>query len=381
MSARSPIYYRGIRVGQLLGHELAKNKKSLRVHAFVKAPFHELVRENTRFWNVSGIEVKVSADGMTIKTQSLQALLAGGVAFASLTPDSASPQAKNGTSFQLFDSKSDVSESQITEKVPYIVHFDASVRGLSIGAPVEFRGIKIGSVRDIALKINFQTLQVLVAVVIDIEPQRILGNGQLKERKIAPRYVAMNAMVKKGVRAQLKTGSLLSGQKFVSLDFHPEQPQKELIKGGRYPEIPSIPSTVEQIMESATRFLAKLEKLPLDALVADLRGVLRSTDDAVKEAKKFVSGIEGDSEELLKAITEVAIAAKPMVARAEKALASAEKALASVDDLAGEKSEVRQQLAIMIQELTDASRSIRQLADYLERHPEALIKGKTGGAP
>jgi paraquat-inducible protein B len=134
-------------------------------------------------------------------------------------------------------------------------------------------------------------------------------------------------------------------------------------------------------MESATRVLAKLEKLPIDGLIADLRGMIGATNETVKEAKKFVSGIQGDSGELLKAITQVAIAAKPMIARAEKALASAEKALASVDDLVGDKSEVRQQLAIMIQELTDASRSIRQLADYLERHPEALIKGKTGGAP
>ncbi|MCZ6813974.1 MAG: MlaD family protein [Alphaproteobacteria bacterium] len=372
LSARSPIYYRGIRVGQLLGHELAKNKKSLRVHAFVKAPFHELVRENTRFWNVSGIEVKVSADGMTIKTQSLQALLAGGVAFASLTPDSASPQAKNGTSFQLFDSKSDVSESQITEKVSYLVHFDASVRGLSVGAPVEFRGIKIGSVRDIALNVNLQTLHVRVAVFIDIEPQRVLRNAQLNAKRPS-HYVAMNGLVKKGLRAQLQTGSLLTGQKLISLDFHPERPTKELIQGGQYPEIPSIPSTVQQITESATRLLAKLEKLPIDVLIADLRGVIRSMDGTVKEARIFVSGIKGATGELLRVIIQVAVAAKSMIGRAEKALAS-------VDSLTGDNSEVRQQLATMLQELTDASRSIRQLADFLERHPEALIKGKSGSA-
>jgi paraquat-inducible protein B len=373
LSARTPVYYRGIRVGELLGHELAKDKRSLRVHAFVKAPFHELVRENSRFWNVSGIEVKAGADGMTIKTQSLQALLAGGVAFESLTPDTASPQAKNGATFQLFENKSDISESQITEKVPYLVHFDASVRGLSVGAPVEFRGIKIGSVRDIALKIELKTLQAGVDVIIDIEPQRIPMNAAQRGARPPP-YVAMNALVKRGARAQLETGSLLTGQKLISLDFHPDRPQKELIKGGTYPEIPTIPSTVDQITDAATRILAKLEKLPLDVLVADLRGMIRSTNDTVKEAKKLVSGVRGESGELLKSITALAIAAKSMVGRAEKALAS-------VDNLAGDKSEVRQQLATMLQELTDASRSIRQLADYLERHPEALIKGKSGSAP
>ena len=104
---------------------------------------------------------------------------------------------------------------------------------------------------------------------------------------------------------------------------------------------------------------------------ADLRGVLRSTNEAVKEAKRFVSGIEGDTGKLLRSITEAAIAAKSMIGRAEKTLAS-------VDSLTGDNSEIRQQLAKLFQELTDASRSIRELADYLERHPDALIKGKTG---
>jgi paraquat-inducible protein B len=380
LSARSPIYYRGIRVGELLGHELAEDNKHLQVHAFVRSPFHELVRENTRFWNVSGIEVKAGADGMTIKTQSLQALLSGGVAFESLGTDGTSPIAKNGATFKLFESKSDVAESQITEKVSYLVHFDASVRGLSVGAPVEFRGIKIGSVRDVSLKVNFKDLLVRVAVIIDIEPQRILTNAnQVGERP--PPYVAMNALVKKGARAQLQTGSLITGQQLISLDFYPDQPETELIKGGKYPEIPSIPSTVDQITDSATRILNKLEKLPLDVLMSDLRGVIKSMDDTVKETKKFVSGIQGDTGDLLKAITKVAVAATSMIGRAEKALQKAEQALASVDSLTGDKSEVRQHLTKMLRELSDASKSIRQLADFLERHPDALLKGKTGGAP
>jgi paraquat-inducible protein B len=367
LSPGSPIYYRGLEVGEVLGYELAGEGRGIEIHIFIKEPHYQLVRRNSRFWNASGVDVSVGAEGFTVSTASVQALLAGGVSFD--TPASATEVevAAEGTSFKLFKDLASVSEATYTEKTPYVAYFDGSVRGLQVGAPVEFRGIRIGSVTDVALEINRRTTSVRIPVTFQVEPQRVnvldVTGAMVTESSDDP-YAGMARLVERGLRAQLQSGSLLTGQLLVALDFHPDSPAAELRTKGRYPEIPTVPSDLEQITQSVEQVLAKVAALPLDELIADLRTTLKSANQTLSTAQSLVGNLDGNVGPLLVSLKETSKAA--------------EKTLVSADGFIGEQSEIRYDLSLLMQELTEAARSIRFLTDYLEQHPEALIRGKGG---
>jgi paraquat-inducible protein B len=214
----APVYYRDLAVGRVLGYELAKDERELIVNVFVDAPNDRLVRSSSRFWNASGLDVSLGADGVEIAMESIESLLAGGIAFD--TPDIGQPgePAAAEAEFPLFASLRDVTEAGYTQRIPYLVHFDGSVRGLRAGAPVEFRGIRIGSVTDVRLELDARSDSVRIPVTIEIEPQRI---AVVQGTADAQPYEVMAALVERGLRAQLKSGNLLTGELLVDLDFHP----------------------------------------------------------------------------------------------------------------------------------------------------------------
>ncbi|MGY9015808.1 MAG: PqiB family protein, partial [Rhodospirillales bacterium] len=215
----SPINYRGIKVGEVLGHELANDNRNILIHIFIHKPHDKLVRHNSRFWNVSGVNVSIDADGMKIGTESLQALMVGGIAFETPTNLDASDPAKEGHTFSLHRNREEIKESSYTEKQAIIMYFNGSVRGLTLGAPVEFRGIKVGEVTDVKLEFDAETNAFQIPVVAEIEPERFSILGKRDRSAYENRF---STFIEKGLRAQLKTGSFLTGQLFVDLDFHPE---------------------------------------------------------------------------------------------------------------------------------------------------------------
>jgi paraquat-inducible protein B len=273
-----------------------------------------------------------------------------------------------GTVFPLYDSFASISEAQYTIKTPYLMYFDGSVRGLNAGSPVEFRGIKIGTVTDVRLQLDTESKMVRIPVTVQIEPERIdvtSAKGPLKELAPRERYQAMGALVERGLRAQLQPGNILTGQLLVALDFHPDAPPAELRRGGAYPEIPTVPSNIEQITRSVSGLLDKVAALPLDEMVA--------------EARKTVQGVNAllsapSVQRAVASLDEV----PPLMMNARKAVANAEATLNSTQDLVGRESQVRRDLTELMRELKDTARALRVLADYLDRHPEALIRGKGG---
>ena len=206
ISRGAPVYYRGIRVGQVLGYDLAEDNKGLIVKVFVDAPNDQLVRPSSRFWNASGVDVSLGTDGVDVAIESLEALLTGGIAFDTPDIDQPGEVAAADTTFPLFASLHAVTEADYTQRIPYLVHFDGSVRGLRAGAPVEFRGIRVGTVTDVRLEIDPAQDTVRIPVTLEIEPQRFVERGAGEER-----YAVMAALVERGLRAQLKSGNLLTG--------------------------------------------------------------------------------------------------------------------------------------------------------------------------
>lgn len=369
IGARTPIYFRGLRVGEVLGYELAENRRTIRSFIFVREPYDKLVLESSHFWASGGLEVSAGTEGFKVRIGSLQSLLASGIEFDSPPDRDARPAAENKV-FTFFPTREAIAESTIAEKIPYLFYFDGSIRGLQVGAPVEFRGIRIGTVTAIRAEVNVARTAVRIAVLADLEPDRLRGDrGHTGADQATPRYELIGGLVERGLRAQLRTASLLTGQQLVSLDFYDDEPRKTLDMSGPVPEIPTIPPALDTITTSAANFLEKLDKLPIAELLVELRMASTTLRETLDETKGLVQGMRKDVSPMIADFRGAATAA-------QQALAQAEQTTVSLDRSLGDSSEVRQRLAIMLRELTESARSIRQLADYIERNPEALIKGK-----
>ncbi|MCK4729434.1 MAG: MCE family protein, partial [Desulfobacterales bacterium] len=340
-----------IEVGQVVRYELDEDGQALTIKVFINAPHHERVRKNTLFWHASGLDVKIDASGIRIDTESLVTIMMGGIAFDAPTDLKTSEPggpAEEGNVFRLYESRESTYETTYAQKEYFMLHFKESLRGLAVGAPVEFRGIKIGQVIEIKAEFNLETLLPQILVLIETEPERweVVGEVNIDEGKV------MEKLVKKGLRAQLKTGSLLTGQLFVDLDFHSDAPFAQVIHGERYRELPTIPAPLQQITARVNQLLNKLEKLPIEQIGNDLRNTLKHTKHLVQNLDSNVA---------------------PAVSTT---LEQSQKTLASVESVLDSESPSHHELKRALKELAEAARAIRILADYLERHPEALIKGK-----
>jgi paraquat-inducible protein B len=370
ISRGAPVYYHSIPVGKVLGYELADNNQDLTVKVFVDAPHDRLVRADSRFWNASGISVSLGAEGVDVAMESLESLLAGGIAFDTPDIDQPGEAAAAGTAFPLYASLRAVTEAGYSEKIPYLVEFDGSVRGLRAGAPVEFRGIRVGSVTDVRLEIDPAKDTVRIPVTLEIEPQRLdieRGPGD------AQPYALMAALVERGLRAQLKSGNLLTGELLVDLEFHPKSPPAKLDRSGAYPEIPAVPAQLEALTASVTAVLNQLAALPLTELVDDLRQTVQGIDALVTSP---------DTKQAVAALNQAAVRLDSLIATFDQRISplfvQAQSTLAAADGLVGADAPMRYDLNALLKELTGAARSIRVFADYLERHPDALLRGKVG---
>ncbi|MDG4554217.1 MAG: MlaD family protein [Candidatus Competibacter sp.] len=382
----SPIYFRDIQVGEVLTTQLAEDKRNVLVHVFVNAPYDRLVRDQSRFWKTSGFEVSLGAQGIDVKMESLLSVLLGGIAFDSPAHDESSAPSQNGAQFRLYDSVADIAESSYTRRDPYMMYFEGSVRGLSVGAPVEIRGLRIGKVTEVKLDVDLKTGNIRVPVMVELELERILPPDLMKQfdetygaLRAEGRRPGMEHMVKRGLRAQLKTGSLLTGQLFVELDFYPDSPPLELVYGGPQPEIPTVPGALEAFQKTALDLLDNLRKLPLDRIAQELLGTMQGANRLVN-APEWRAAIRS-LDATLKDVRTLAQTADRQVAAlaadAGKTLGAARNTLESVDP----EAPLMIDLANTLEELAAAARSIRTLSDHLERHPESLLYGKGGPAP
>lgn len=369
------VYFRGIEVGQVVDYALADDNQSLDIQVFVQAPHDQLVQDDSRFWNASGFRVSMSASGVQVETESVQALLSGGIAFdtpMSATPGKPSPEGKE---FALYDSYETVTQAGFTTKVPYVVQFDESVRGLDPGAPVEFRGMRVGTVSDVGLQIDVASESIRIPVTLEIEPQRITFTGTDGNPLDDTPYVLMEKLVERGLRAQLQSGNLLTGQLLVDLGFHPTAEAAKLGHNGKFPEIPSVPSEIDALTTSVNGVLTELAALPLADLVQELRSTVAGVNQLVSSPQT------GEALEALKVTaTELQTLMQTVDQQLGPLMTQVRGTLASVETMVGSDSQTRYDLDAMLKELAGAARSIRVFADYLERHPEALLRGKPGFA-
>ena len=233
---------------------------------------------------------------------------------------------------------------------------------------------KSESVSDIAVKLNPKTLEIKIPVLIEIQPERIATPQVIMSKVEEEKYAVMKHMVKRGLRAQLETGSLLTGQLFVGLDFHQNLPQQELIMTGKYPEIPAIPAAMDQVRRTVTDVMAEIRRLPLDKIAKEILETVEGGNRLVNspDTQKAVHNLNvalGNVEKLTEGLDRQV---DTLATSVDKTLLTVRKALQVADP----NSPAAVNMNSALKELSAAARSIRVLADYLEQHPEALVKGK-----
>jgi paraquat-inducible protein B len=367
----APVYYKQIQVGQVIGYELDKEGQHLTIKIFINAPHHKLVQKTTRFWNASGFDLKLDASGIKLNTESLVSIMMGGIAFDTPTSLEAGGPAEGNQVFRLYETRESIFERTYTEKMHYILHFNESIRGLTVGAPVEFRGIKIGQVVDIKAEYDLETISPYITVLIETEPQRweMIGAARVDHKQ------EMDKLVAKGLRAQLKTGSLLTGQLFVDFDFHPDAPIARVNYGGKFPEIPTIPAPLQIITARVNELLSKLETVPIEQIGKDLGDTLQNVKrlSASKELLEAVQALNQTLQHTRQLVQNLDSNVAPAI---RSTLDQAQKTLVSVEGTLGKDSPLQHEMRQAFKELSGAARAVRILTDYLERHPDALIFGK-----
>jgi len=377
----SPIYFRRLQAGQVIAYDLSADGNGVDLKIFVNSPYDKYVNAGTRFWNASGVDVSLGSGGVEVRTQSLIALLAGGLAFETPSYAGAAGPAAADTAFTLYDDKATAMKQPDPVSQRYVLYFNESLRGLSVGAPVTLLGLPGGEVVDVGLDIDPLSGIVRGRVEIVTFPERLIarlnrqesGRGDALAKSQQQRRALMQRLIEqRGLRAQLRSGNLLTGQLYVALDYFPDAPKATVDWNAQVPTLPVVASTLPDLEAKLSSIVAKLEKLPIEQIGTDVTKVLATLNTTLENASTALNRVDAD----------LTPALKTTVDELRQAVATANLVLANTDaTLLGKDAPAQQELRDALQEIVAAARSVRVLADYLDRHPEALIRGKTEDRP
>jgi paraquat-inducible protein B len=383
ISLGSPIFFRDIEVGTVLGWDIGDLASKVTIHAFVRAPYDQYVRKDTSFWNASGVSVKLGADGVSVRMESLRALLLGGIAFESPS-DAPQPAAVANEEFRLYRNFEEAKSAGFGQQIKLVSYFPGSVAGLEVGAEVTLHGLKVGEVTDVSLVYDPRIDRVVVPVHYRIEAGRV-GNIAVAE-KTDPEKLA-EEMIKRGLRATLQAPSLITGQKIVALERVDNAAPADLRREGDTYVIPtSEVGGFDTIARSANELLSKINRIDFDKIGKSIEGAAAGLDTTINGAqmKRTLAALEAamvdvqDIAHKLDADAGPALKRLPAIAtQLQEAITKANRLFGSINTGYGDDSRFRRDLDRLLPQLTDTARSLRALADLLSRHPEALIKGRT----
>lgn len=363
----SPVYYRRIQVGRVASYQLDADGKGVSVQLFVDAPHDRFVTAGTRFWNASGVDVSINAGGLKLNTQSLATVLAGGIAFASPGGETSAPAAEN-TTFPLEKDQQAAMAPRDGVAQHLRMNFEQSVRGLAAGAPVVFGGVDLGQVTSIHLDYDAARKRFTSVVDTEVFPERLgrvlekLPNLQGGADERGAQFLQL--MVANGLRAQARSGNLLTGQLYVSLDFVRNAPPARFDVHARPLVLPTVRGEFDQLQEQLGSIVAKIEKMPLDSIGRNLDASLASMDKTLGTLDKTLGQLNGQ-----------------VLPEATATMTKAQQALGAAQELVADDAPLRQDLGQALQELRRTARSVRSLTDLLGEHPESLFSGRPQDAP
>jgi len=386
VSLGSPVFFRDISVGEVLGWDLGDMAQNATIHAFVRAPFDKYVSEQTRFWDASGLSVKLGGNGVEVQLESLRALVLGGIAFDTQGDTAPATPSPDGQVFPLFLNKDAAQAASYSRKIPLVSYFSGSVRGLAAGADVTLHGLKVGQVTDVRLAYNDAKQAILAPVHFDVEPERFLGVGRQIVKNTG---AAVELFVDRGLRATLQSANLLTGQMLVALEFVPDAPAAKVASEDGAFVIPTADSGgFSGLTASATELLRKVNSIPFDTLGRSLdqtasglstlvngpqlKEALTSLNTTLNSVRTMLVNVDAGLTPAMKRLPEIA-------AGLQKTMSDTNRLVLSLQSGYGDNTQFNRDLDRLLIQLNDATRSVRSLADMLSRHPEALIKGRPAG--
>lgn len=351
----SPVYYRRIAVGQIISYALNKEGRSVDIQIFVDAPNDRFVTSDARFWNSSGINFSLNADGLSVQTGSLSSVIAGGVMFAS-ADESNTNQAKANALFKL--SKTRELALADPDGPPFVIelHFQQSVRGLKVGAPIDFRGLELGKVYDVDLEFDHKKKRFFALVKAELYPLR-LGHAY-EQLRLAdnvgdyPGHALLGPLIEHGLRAQIRAANLLTGQQYIALDFFPDAGPADYDDKTVPLVLPTITGSFDRLQQQISSIVSKIDNIPFEGIGSDLR-------DTLKSASSLLNNLE-----------------TKLTPEAASTLKAVRRSLSNIDKLLAQDSPMNDNLERTLRELGTAAKSLRALADYLQTHPTALIRGR-----
>lgn len=373
----SPVFYRRLKVGRVAAYNLDEDGKGVNLRIFIEQPYTKFVGVNTRFWHTNGIDVQFDASGFRLNTQSLATLALGGLSFLSLD-DEPGPIAKENTSFLLAEDESTAFKESDGHADTVILNFNHSIRGLKPGAPVDFRGVVIGEVKSLGIEYDKKTHRFHMPVVIVVYPER-LGRTFNEENGSDEKShnQRMKVMVDDGLRAQLRTGNILTGQKYIALDFYPKAAKVKLASSKEINEIPTIPGSFDELQGNLETIAEKLSAVPFDQIGQEMQATLKTMHKTLADADQLANSLNND---VVPEIKNAMIDVQNTLDNADRTLISANKAFNHAETTLSEDSAIQQDLRKTLQALSRAATSLKVLTDYLEQHPESILRGKQADA-
>lgn len=357
----APVYYRRVAVGRVVDATLDEDGKRITVRVFIDAPYDRFVTGGVRFWNAGGIDLAVSSEGLRLNTQSLATVVAGGIAFQPLDERNPGEPAREDSRFELFDGIASALAPPDGPSVRALLVLRQSTRGLTAGTPVDFNGLVIGAIRSIEPQYDVRQQSFYSKVMVELYLER-LGPAWLALKGVAadsdrPALAVLNKLIDQGLTAQLRAGNLLTGQQYVALFFKPGAKARRVTASDTMPEIPTAAGSLEEIQTQIESIVTKLDKIPFAELGADLRTMVNSANTLLRTFDQDIAP------------------------QARRTLDNAATAIRSLElNLTSPEAPLQQDTRRMLEQLNRTAASFRVLADYLEKHPESLLRGRPAAA-
>lgn len=360
----SPISFHSVTVGEVENYSIAPDGQ-VTLTAFVEAPHDQLVHPETRFWNAGGVDVSVGAQGIRVRANSWQQVISGGIAFETSERGRTAAPSPEGASFKLYDNERTARRDPAREQIVYLADFSSNLRGVDPGTAVELEGMEIGTVRNVQLSYDDKQHMLTTLVTLAVDPERVQilnmphAPGESAEESVQKQ---LETLVSHGLRAQVMTANFLTGFQIISLQMVKGTPPARLRRVGDHVEIPTSASgDISEVLDS-------------------LRSVLKNVDNATSgpELGHAIKSLDATLTHLDQLTTDVQPDLKALIQSLRDTSAAAQTTLESVRGAVGGSNQSGPDLQQLMQQLTEAARSVRGLADYLDRHPEALLRGRRG---
>ena len=351
----------------------------------MRDPFNKFVHDGTHFFNASGLSVSIGAEGVHVEMESLQALLSGGIAFNTAKYIASEPQSPANQEFPLYASKAEADSAGFANTVSFVTYFTSSVGGLARGSSVEVFGLRVGTVTDVRLVIDPNSSALRARVAFNLQPERVFSEEELRTQKDT--RVITDQLVRAGMRAVLESSNFITGQKDISLQYIPNAGPAAVGQEGSAMLLPSQSGGIDGITTSLADITAKLDRIPFEDIGQNLSNLLKSVNRTVsgpdlQNALRRLSDTLSDVQSLVRHTDR---GLTPVLARLPQISQDLQHAVQHADALLGEggyggNSDFSRNMSRLLDQVNEAARSIRLLADFLDRHPEALIRGRTGEA-